>query len=148
MGHEAIVYGFIEGAKGKVGNDFRILQNLNAELFKSLEKDDDWPWVDCSIFSLPGPHPRGTYRSQIIHFGLSIKEDPPPDRIEGWSIFFKKFEEVLKKLYWVRARICIESDFESRKEYTYIPSKEALDKMRSTNPVPITQWSKTIREQT
>ena len=35
----------------------------------------DWPWVVRGIFALPAPYPQGTYRRQVIHFGLSIKDD-------------------------------------------------------------------------
>ena len=36
-----------------------------------------------SIFALPGSHPRGTYRRQVIHFGLSMEDDPQDPEFPG-----------------------------------------------------------------
>jgi hypothetical protein len=76
MGHEAIIYGVIAGATRSFGDDFRSLYDLNAKVISSLPCDDNHPWVDRSIFALPGDYPNGTYRRQIMHFGLSIKDNP------------------------------------------------------------------------
>ena len=85
MGHEATIYGAIWGAKYRSGDDFRKLQVENEHIIRSLPRDSDWPWVDMSIFSLPGPFPIGTYREQLIHFGLTLKDSPSKEKwIEEW----------------------------------------------------------------
>jgi hypothetical protein len=151
MSHEAIIYGVIVGAELRGSEDYRLLQSLNKQTIQSLPVDDHHPWVDGSIFALPGPHPEGTFRRQIIHFGLSIKEDVSPLYIEGeyweWEdIWLKKFEAVLQKLFWKSARLVIESDFNPRRrEFTWKPTDEALRKMVEEPHTPIAEWDRVMR---
>ncbi len=91
MGHEAIIYGAIVGSRYRAGNEFRMLQDRNITVIKELPADNDWPWVDKDAFALPGAYPSGTYRSQIIHVGLSIKEDPPEST--WFDVWLVKFED-------------------------------------------------------
>jgi hypothetical protein len=45
------------------------------------------------IFALPAPHPQGTYRRQVIHFGLSIKDDPSNRGI--WDVWLAKYSAMM-----------------------------------------------------
>lgn len=72
MSHVFVSYGVIVGATPRPETEFTSLQELNEDVIRSLPEDPDWPWLDKSIFALPGPPPRGTFRRQIIHFGLSM----------------------------------------------------------------------------
>ena len=76
VGHEAIISGRIVGASWRVGERFTWTHDLNREALAAVPEDDDWPWVVRGIFAFPAPYPEGTYRRQVIHFGLSIKDDP------------------------------------------------------------------------
>jgi hypothetical protein len=143
MGHEAIIYGVIAGATRSFGDDFRSLYDLNAKVISSLPCDDNHPWVDRSIFALPGDYPNGTYRRQIMHFGLSIK-DNPYDLDKFIVEWLSKFESILKQLYWVSARLHIDRDFGSS-EYEWSASEAARAGLLADPPRPITDWHREHR---
>ena len=143
MGHEAIVYGVIVGASYRIGEDYRLLQDYNAAIIRKLRTEDDWIWLVRSAFALPGQYPQGTYRRQIIHFGLSIKDDPS-DR-GCWDIWFEKFEEVLKRLYWLSAKVHIETDFEPDRMFIYLPTDESLTDLYADKPSPISKWRRSVK---
>jgi hypothetical protein len=151
MSHEAVIYGVIVGAEIRASEHYRKLQALNEQTLQSLPPDDRHPWVDASIFALPGPHPAGTFRRQLIHFGLTIKEEVSPVKVDGeywdWEdIWIKKFEGILQKLFWKSARLVIESDFNPhRREFTWKPTKEALQKMYEEPHTPIAEWDRVMR---
>ena len=143
MGHEAIIYGAIVGSRYKTGSEFRLLQDRNTAVIKELPADNDWPWVDKDVFALPGAYPTGAYRSQIIHVGLSIKEDPPEST--WFDVWLLKFEAVLKKLYWDSARLHIESDFYPRREILWVPTSSAVETMFEPPHLPISEWTRSIK---
>jgi hypothetical protein len=147
LGHEAVIYGVIVGASYKVGDDYATLQQRNEDIIRSLKADDDWPWVDRSIFALPGSYPMGTYRRQVIHFGLSIKDEPERDGHENWlDAWLDKFENVLRQLFWSSVRLHVERDFEpKRREYSWIPTEEAEKGLRGDIPRPVTIWERAMQ---
>jgi hypothetical protein len=151
VSHEAVIYGVIVGAELRGSDDYCKLQFLNEQVIKSLPLDDDHPWVDASIFSLPGPHPIGTFRRQLIHFGLTIKENTSPLYINGefWEwhyIWIQKFEVILRKLFWNSARLILESDFNPRRrEFTWRPTDEGFRKMYEEPHIPIDEWDRVMR---
>lgn len=147
MGYECVVYGVIVGISLK-GQHFRTLQIRNERTIRLLERDDEFPWVDLSIFALPGPDPIGTYRRQIIHFGLSLKDDTcGPDDEAWWDEWLDKFEAVLRKLYWTSARLHFETDFTPRREYYWVASEAAKAKMWDDPDFaePVTDWHRSIQ---
>jgi hypothetical protein len=75
MGHQVIIYGMIECPAA--GDHLRPLKKHNETVISGLPAEDQWPWLTRSMFALPGNWPQGTYLEQIIHFGLSMKDDPP-----------------------------------------------------------------------
>ena len=156
MGHQAVIYGMIECPT--VGDHSLRLKEHNEATINALPSEDEWPWLNRSMFALPSKWPQGTYREQIIHFGLSIKDDPPlspntaydpergwpkPDRecVYGW---IDKFERLLQSLYWFRANLHITTDFEPNRVFYYLPTMAAVDKMLADNPQPIDEWELTI----
>jgi hypothetical protein len=142
MGHEVVVYGVIVGASYRPGDEFGKLQDRNERIIRSLKRDEDWPWVDLSIFSLPGPYPLGSYRRQIIHFGLSLKDDPSTFPA-WWDEWLGKFEAVLTSLYWTSVRLHVDRDFEpARQEYAWVPTAEAAALLRDDFPRPVASWER------
>jgi hypothetical protein len=84
LAHEVILYGSIEGA------EHERLRVLNAVALSELPAEDEWPWLVRGMFALPAEWPQGPFRSQIIHFGASLK-DEPHDRA-CWDTWIGKFE--------------------------------------------------------
>jgi hypothetical protein len=143
VGHEAIISGRIEGASWRVGEQFIRTHDLNREALATLPEDDDWPWVVRGIFALPAPYPQGTYRSQVIHFGLSIKDEPTDRSI--WNVWLVKFEAVLRRLYWWSATVLLETEFEPPRLFEWLPTQRAMDRLLADPPEPITGWVRTVR---
>ncbi|MFO0952960.1 MAG: hypothetical protein U0835_17770 [Isosphaeraceae bacterium] len=143
MGHEAIVYGRIVGASWRVGERFTWTHDLNREALAAVPEDDDWPWVVRGIFALPAPYPQGTYRRQVIHFGLSIKDDPCDRAV--WDVWLHKFERVLRGLYWWSAAAHIATDFEPTRVVEWLPTDAAMGGLYADPPQPVTEWVRSVR---
>ena len=144
MGHEAIFYGAIEGATYTNDENFRFLQERNRHVVEALPVKDDWPWLTRHIFAMPAEYPQGTYRSQVIHFGLSLKDDPH-DR-SCFDPWFQKFERLLRQLYWYSALVHLETEFEPPRRFLWLPTDGALDRMVSHHPSPINEWDRSMVE--
>ncbi len=156
MGHQVVIYGMIEGPAA--GDRSRALKEHNETAIERLPAEDEWPWLTRSMFALPGGWPQGTYREQIIHFGLSMKDDPPLcprseyDPAKGWPRtdrqcvygWIDKFEHLLRQLFWFGASVHITTDFEPDRVFYYTPTKAAFDKMIADNPRAIDEWELTI----
>lgn len=143
MGHEAILYGCIVGASWHAGERFTWTHDLNRKALATVPEDDDWPWVVRGIFALPSAYPQGCYRRQIIHFGLSLKDDPyDPGR---WDVWLGKFESVLRRLYWLSATVHMSTDFEPRQVFEWVPTERAIGKLYDDPPQPVDEWNRTVR---
>lgn len=143
MGHEAIIHGRIVGASWRSGDRFFWLHDLNCNVLARIPAEDDWPWVVRGIFALPASHPEGTYRRQIIHFGLSIKDDPQDHGI--WDVWLGKFEVVLRQLYWWSALVHLETEFGPPRLFQWTPTEEAMQGLYDDPPRPVTEWSRSVR---
>lgn len=143
MGHEAIIYGRIVGASWRVGERFTRTHDLNSEAVAAVPADDDWPWVVRGIFALPAPYPHGTYRRQIIHFGLSIKDEPADRGV--WDVWLGKFEDVLRRLYWWSAAAHIATDFEPPRVVEWAPTEAATGRLYDDPPQPVVEWVRSVR---
>lgn len=153
MGHEVIIPGAIEGAT-LAPDRYRLLQDRNADVIRAVPETDEFPWLTRDMFALPASEPQGTYRSQVIHFGLSFNDDPQgvserdawptPKRegIHGWII---KFERVLTHLYWFGADLFVQTDFEPLAHVRYLPTSAATDQMFGENLSPVGAWDRTIK---
>jgi hypothetical protein len=142
LGHEAIISGRIKGATWRTEN-FRSLQVHNARVLEALPLDDEWPWLVRGMFSLPATEPQGAYRSQIIHFGASIKDDPhDPD---SWPrVWFEKFERLLSSLYWFSASVLLEREFGSDQLFRWRPTSAAVERMCQEPPQCISEWERSV----
>ena len=142
MGHEAIVYGCIVGASWRVGERFTWTYELNREALASVPEDDLWPWLVRDIFALPAPYPQGTYRRQVIHFGLSLKDDPDDRGI--WDVWLTKFERVLRKLYWRSGVLHLSTEFEPPRVFEWVPTETAMGGLYDDPPRPVSEWFRSV----
>ena len=139
MGHEVIVYGMIDGATGS-GENFGFLQERNSEVILQLPDDDEWPCLVRGQFALPAPWPQGRYLSQIIHFGLSLKDDPDSETFS--DLWLTKFEGLLRRLYWWSAVVHIEREMFLDRTYTWAVTEKSLNMLLSDNPQPVQDWKR------
>lgn len=141
MGHEATVFGCIEGATWR-SEDYDRLQRLNAAVLAELPAEDEWPWLVRGMFALPAGWPQGTYRSQIIHFGASLKDDPW-DR-SCWDTWLGKFEALLGRLYWFSAVVHLQTEFEPDRLFRWLPTAAAVDRMVADTPRCVQEWVRSV----
>ena len=94
-------------------------------------------------FALPAPYPRGTYRRQVIHFGLSVKDDP--DNRGVWGVWLGKFERVLRCLYWWSAAAHLATDFEPPRVLEWVPSEADMGRLSDDPPRPVTESVRSVR---
>jgi hypothetical protein len=143
VGHEAIVYGRIIGANGQSGPGYRALQDRNRAVIRRLSQDDNWPWVVRGMFALPASYPMGTYRRQVIHFGLSIKDEPSDRGV--WDVWLGKFEAVLRRLYWLSAVAHLTTDFEPPRVFEWVLTEAAMGQLYDDPPQPVSEWVRSVR---
>ncbi|MFN0018511.1 MAG: hypothetical protein ACKVP0_09645 [Pirellulaceae bacterium] len=136
MSHEVIVFGSIEGA------DPEPLRALNKAVLAELPIEEEWPWLVRGMFALPAEWPRGTYRSQVIHFGASFK-DEPQDRA-CWDVWIGKFEALLRRLYWWSATLHLETEFEPERVFRWLPTAAAIERMAGDPPLPVQEWQRSV----
>ena len=133
MGHEAILSGRILCGDGRGGASLHhvvALQVRNRAVIDRLTREDQWPWLTRGIFCVPHQWPVGLYRTQVITFGESLKDDPT-DR-NCWHRWLAKFESLLRQLYWWSAAVWLHTDFVGR-----------------TTPMPsVPEWDLTSLERT
>jgi hypothetical protein len=144
MSHEAILYGHIIGATGRSGTaGYFDLHARNRAVVNRLPPRDDWPWLVRGMFAVPAGRPQGTFRSQVIHFGASIKDDPLDRGI--WDDWLDKFESLLRRLYWWSAVVHLSTDFEPDRVFEWLPTDAALTGMCADPPQPVGEWVRSVR---
>jgi hypothetical protein len=144
VSHEAILYGHVVGATGRPGTaGYFDLHARNRAALNLLPRIDDWPWLVRGMFALPAGRPQGTFRSQVIHFGASIKDDPLNRGL--WDEWLGKFESLLRRLYWWSAVVHISTDFELDRAFEWLPTDAAMAGMRADPPQPVGEWVRSVR---
>jgi hypothetical protein len=136
VAHEVIVFGCVEGA------DSERLKALNMATLAELPAEDEWPWLVRGMFALPAGWPQGTYRSQVIHFGASLK-DEPGDR-SPWDGWIGKFEALLRRLYWWSVTLHLITEFEPERVFRWLPSAVAVECMAGDPPQPVQEWERSV----
>lgn len=138
MGSESIIYGKIEGAAWR-SEDGQKLHRLNRFILDEvLPVTDDWPFLTRSMFSIPGENSHeGTYRTQVIHFGASIK-----DAQEEWNTWLLKFETLLSRLYWFSAVVHLESEVGGNHRYEWVVTPDQIDRLLLDPPLPVANWTR------
>ena len=142
MGHEAIIYGAIIGASYTAGDRLRILQQHNRRVLEALPDEDPWPGLTRGVFAVPAESAPEIYMSQVIHFGLSTKDDPyDRSRFDPW---FQKFERLLRQLFWYSAVAHLETELDPPRRYVWLPTERAVERMVANPSSPIDEWTLTV----
>lgn len=106
MDQESIVYGVIRDVALGAVRERRLRQEHNRRIIDSLPSADGWPFLCRDMFGVSGfDEMGGTYQTQVIHFGASYRA------VEyEWEQWMAKFESVLKQMYWVGAKVHLETE--------------------------------------
>ena len=100
MDQESIVYGIIKDMAMAPETDATQRRMVNRFCLLDLPQtfDSASPFLCGDMFTLPGVDAiSGAYHTQVIHFGASYRA------VEyEWELWVQKFEELLKKMYWVK----------------------------------------------
>jgi len=136
VGHEVVLFGYIHGA------DTDRLHTLNAAVVADLPVEDEWPFLVRGMFALPERWPLGTYRTRVIHFGASLKDDPhDPTFWDGW---LSKFEAVLRRLYWWSAELHLRPESGPNRVYEWLPTTAAINRACGDPPQPVQEWERSV----
>lgn len=106
MDQETIVYGVIKDvATNDEGLELKA-RLVNCDAILDLGEDDFFPYLTRSMFSVPVAElEQGTYHTQVIHFAASYQA------VEyEWQEWMAKFEALLSKMYWVSAKVHLETE--------------------------------------
>lgn len=106
MDQESIVYGCIKGASELTTSELFEQTTYNKKSILALPTVDDWPMLTRDMFSIPRFQMNGPLaQTNVIHFGTSYRG------IEyEWSNWIKKFEQLLKGMYWHSAVVHLETE--------------------------------------
>ncbi|GAB1257377.1 hypothetical protein [Aurantivibrio plasticivorans] len=119
MDQESIVYGCIKDA-GYYHNEPE-RRRVNRDAMLSLPHADEWPFLSQEMFSIPQVEGHyGQYQTEVMHFGASYKA------VEyEWELWIKKFEELLKNMYWVSATVHLETELSGTHTFTWQSLKDS-----------------------
>ena len=135
MGHISIVYGHIIGSSWK-SEDYHRLQRLNKQTIQTLPDDETFPWITKNMFLVPDPDNDKLYRDQIIVLGASYKSVE-----HEWDQWLDKFEEILKKLYWISATVHLETELVGSFKYEWLFDLNQSDNFTTDSPAPTSKWT-------
>ena len=134
---ESIVYGCIKhlpfGDAGQRQDSCR----HNRQTIAALPEADGWPFLCREMFSVPGADTMGgQYQTQVIHFGMSYRA------VEyEWEQWLKKFEALLRSMYWVSAVVHLETAFAGH--HTFVWESPDLCHEPSDSPLKVRcEWAR------
>ena len=112
MSNETRLYGYIEVPVG-TGIDIKSAIELNWNAIHSLPEEGKWPWLIKGMFSL-SPERVG-YRGRLFHFAAAMKGVD-----EDWNRWLKKFEKLLKQMYWITAEIRLNTEYSGNHAFCWV----------------------------
>jgi hypothetical protein len=117
---ESIVYGCIKGSSSLSTSELFSQTTTNKKAILALPLVDDWPVLTQEMFSIPRFQMDGNLsQTNVIHFGASYRG------IEyEWAEWIKKFEALLKAMYWQSAVVHLETELTGLHTFTW----ETVDK--------------------
>jgi hypothetical protein len=140
MSEEALVYGCIVADPGPPSDWYGIYPRNLAVVEALPTEDDDYPPLTRGLFTVPMDYGRpgsAFYRQQVIHFGASFSH-----LSEFWHRWLPKFEGLLRRLYWLEARLHLEIELYGRHEYRWRAAWDGGDiPWHRVPPQPTAAWT-------
>ena len=124
MSEESVVYGCIKDMVfADDGEEIRLRRGANRNALQALPGVEDWPLLSREMFSSPSDavvlEDLHTY---VTHFGSSYKS------VEyEWETWIERFEELLRKMYWVSATVHLETEFNGTHTFTWFADGDCHD---------------------
>ena len=112
MSNETRIFGYIE-VPVATGIDIERAIELNWKAINLLPDEGEWPWLIKGMFSL-SPERVG-YRGRLFHFAAAINGID-----EGWNEWLKKFERLLKKMFWITTEIKLITEYSGQHDYSWV----------------------------
>ncbi|GAA6168517.1 hypothetical protein [Sessilibacter corallicola] len=112
MEFESFVYGCIVDTRRKDP----VRRQTNRAAMQSLPTSDDWQFLAREMFSLPEIKQldEGPINNEVVHFGASYRG------IEyEWQSWIAQFEQLLGKMYWVSAKVHLETVMSGTHTFTW-----------------------------
>lgn len=145
MGMESRILGYIEEAWAGQATDMakkellsQAIREHNEEVLRALPESDEFPPLCRPMFGWP---PAGyseiTYRYRLIHFAACVKQIE-----DGLGEWLDKVEELLRRMYWQRVFIHIQTGYWGTYEFTWRPSDGWLNDLCLREQLrPLTDWT-------
>ncbi len=112
MSNETILYGYIE-VPFLPGDDVERAIELNWEAINNLPVEGEWPWLIKGMFSLAPD--RVGYKGRLFHFAAAMKGVD-----EVWEEWLEKFENLLRKMFWIVAEIKLNTEYCGDHTYSWV----------------------------
>jgi len=110
---------------------------VNSKVISSLPEKDNWPPLIKQMFSISQGDANIQYDGRIIHFAGNINTLD-----YHLLIWIKKFENLLRELYWVNAKVFFESSYYFHDCYfEYKINKSEKNRLFSKNISPVKEWN-------
>lgn len=117
---ESVVYGVIRDLiwTADAGGARRLAHN--QEVLATLPEDEGGPLLWRAMFSSQAARDLGcAYQSSLIHFGLTCRG------LEyEWASWMHAFETLLRRLYWVQAKVHLETEGAAQHVFIWEPEQD------------------------
>ena len=116
MDQESVVYGCIKDTffYGEE-REIELHRDTNRVVMQELPSAEDWPLISREMFAMPAPAiALDDSQTDVVHFGSSYKAVE-----HEWEQWLGKFEQMLKRMYWVSATVHLETELNGRHTFTW-----------------------------
>lgn len=118
--HESIVYGVIRDVAFGDGQDCLRRHEHNRQIIEALPGPEGCPFISRDMLGVCNSDEIGSAsQTQIIHFGASYRG------VEyEWELWLEKFESILRQMYWVHAKVHLETECAGHHVFVWEPVQE------------------------
>ena len=116
MDQESVVYGCIKDTffYGEE-REIELHRDTNRGVMEELPRAEDWPLISREMFAMPAPALAvDDSQTDVVHFGSSYKAVE-----HEWEQWLGKFEQMLKRMYWVSATVHLETELSGKHTFSW-----------------------------
>ncbi len=121
MEQESVVYGIIRDVAWIHGEEGRYRREHNLSVLAALPDHEGYPLLGRHLFAESCLSELSSVsQTSIIHFGMARRG------IEyEWKSWMEAFETLLGQLYWVQARLHLETEYAGQHTFVWEPQGES-----------------------
>lgn len=109
---ESVVYGCIKNVALANSSEHR---RNNRTAMLNLPSADSWSLLNREMFALPERHCSDLHlNTEVMHFGASYQGVE-----HEWQYWLEQFENLLRKMYWVSAKVHLETELSGLHSFVF-----------------------------